>query len=239
MKLLVKFPTRSRPAKFLDVLSKMILSAQDPSNIDVLVSYDLDDPTMTDRIFKEAEQITSNIMFVGGYSKTKIEAINRDMEEYSKLKNWDIVLLASDDMMPQVQYWDAIVREKFYAETSISDIITGEATPVKYIDLDKALWFFDGHQHRICTLTIMGRQRYERFGYLYHPSYISLWCDNEWTEVNQIEGKLEKFDQVLFFHEHPAWDRTKQMDQLYERNEAFFKRDELNYLQRKQRNFDL
>lgn len=230
MKILVKFPTRGRPEQFLRVLRGMVLMSADPENIKYLISIDDDDQTMTESVFKDAYSITTGIRFVNGTSKTKMEAINRDMDKPQPV--WDIVLLASDDMIPQVQGWDEVIRKGF-----LIDSLENSATiPGKHsVSLDQALWFFDGHQHRICTLVVMGRTRYERFGYLYHPSYISLWCDNEWTEVNQPK----KFDQILFKHEHPAWGGAVPMDALYQRNEAFFERDRMNYERRKQLNFPI
>lgn len=236
MILLIKYPTRSRPQKFLEVLNKMVQFSSHRDKIHYLISYDLDDHTMTQEIFNQAQAITPNILFVGGTSKSKVEAINRDMAEASKLIEWDIVMVASDDMDCQVNGWDEIIRQEF------KDVLKewmGEATPPIMYNLDKALWFFDGHQHRICTLTIMGRARYERFGYLYHPSYISLWCDNEWTDVNMKLGMKHFPDIILFKHEHPAWGGGVPTDELYRRNEAYFKTDQDNYERRKAINFEL
>lgn len=222
LKLLVKFPTRSRPEKFLSVLSEMFSLCKNHDNIEVLVSIDRDDETMTTEVIDKAIAITRNISFQIGTSKSKVEAINRDM---NLAGDWDVVLLASDDMVPRFQGWDEIITSNMN---------------MYFPDTDGFLWFHDGHQHRICTLTIMGRKYYERFNYLYHPSYVSLWCDNEQTDVAIQLNKCKHFpDTILFRHEHPAWDRTKGMDALYERNEAFFKRDELNYYKRKEINFDL
>lgn len=214
LRILVKFPSRNRPGQFLKVLRSMVEMSSDPKNIHYLISADYDDSSMPKEMINEVADLSSYVKIIWGVSNTKIQAINADMQHAG---NWDIVLLASDDMIPQVQGWDNIIREGFNN------------------DLDKALWFFDGSQHRICTLVCMGRKRYEKFGYLYHPSYISLWCDNEWTEVNNPI----KFDTILFRHEHPAHCGGVQMDALYQRNESFFERDRLNYEKRKQQNFPL
>ncbi|MFK5283673.1 hypothetical protein ACI3PL_29270, partial [Lacticaseibacillus paracasei] len=57
-------------------------------------------------------------------------------------------------------------------------------------DFDGVLHLPDGKiKHELCTYSIMGRAYFERFGYIYHPDYTSLWCDNEFTEVAQILGK--------------------------------------------------
>ena len=243
LKILVKFPSRGRPEQFLKVLRMMVEMSTIPESIHYLVSIDTDDESMRGGIITRASAICNAITFVYGASKTKIEAINRDMSFTSE---WDIVLLASDDMLPQVKGWDEVIRKAFGEET-VNEISTSEAWTSldnnvgngrlisSSPNLDQALWFFDGHQHRICTLIVMGKKRYEKFGYLYHPSYISLWCDNEWTGVNQPK----KFEQILFKHEHPAWGGGVPNDALYVRNEAYFERDRMNFEKRKQLNFPI
>jgi len=218
MKILIKYPTRSRPEQFLTVLTKMVTMAKEPDNIKFLVSFDVDDETMNGSIIQRASKIHNDITFVAGTSRNKVHAINRDMEIAGE---WDIVMIASDDMIPCIEHWDDVIRSNFDSS-------------------DQALWFFDGHQHRICTLSIMGKDYYNRFNYLYHPEYTSLWCDNEYTDVAMQLGKMKHFpDTILFKHEHPAWGGGLQMDELYRRNEGYFKKDEAVYMKRKSINFGL
>ncbi|MEM9023254.1 MAG: hypothetical protein AAGB22_05915, partial [Bacteroidota bacterium] len=54
MKLLIKFPTRQRPRKFLMVLRKYVRFMRDKANYEVIVSADLDDPTMNNDAMREA-----------------------------------------------------------------------------------------------------------------------------------------------------------------------------------------
>ena len=248
LRILVKMPTRSRPAQFLKVLRMMVEMSAKPANVAYMVTVDQDDLTMTDSIMSQAMSINPTIGFCFGTSKNKVDAINRDLK-HPYMTDWDIVLLASDDMVPQVQGWDEVIRKAFSEESehivSTDEVwesanpglfsASGKTTVLTKHNLDQALWFFDGHQHRICTLVVMGRKRYERFGYLYHPSYISLWCDNEWTEVNQPR----KIETILFKHEHPAWGGAVPNDALYQRNEAYFERDRMNFEKRKQLNFPI
>jgi hypothetical protein len=219
MRILVKYPTRQRPAQFLQTLREYYTRAKDNSKIEYLISYDKDDSKMNQNIIDQANSIGLNIKCVSGYSKSKIHACNRDLE---KAEDWDIVVLVSDDMFVQVDGWDEIIRNKmkeFYSDT------------------DGCLWFWDGHQERICTFTIMGRKYFERFGYLYHPSYASLWCDNEFTEVAQGLGKIKYFKERIVEHVHPCWGKKMQVDDLYRLNESFYKADHEVYVKRKQKNF--
>jgi hypothetical protein len=215
MKILVKFPTRTRPEQFLKTLNDWYKKAKDNSNIEYLISYDKDDSTMTPGIIAKANSLGKNIKMVAGLSKSKIDACNRDMKKTLK---WDIVLLISDDMFVQVEGWDEIIRDKMKDH---------------YPDTDGCLWFNDSHQNRICTLSCMGRKYYERFNYLYHPSYKSLWCDNEYTDVAKKLHRMTYIDFKLVNHQHPCWGKAVPIDDLYRTNERFFRLDGDNYNKRK------
>ena len=85
-------------------------------------------------------------------------------------------------------------------------------------------------------MCIMGRAYYNRFNYIYHPSYNSLFCDNEFQEVSRLLGKEYKSDLTLFKHEHPVWS-GEQYDQLMTRNESFYQVDKRVYEQRKRNDY--
>lgn len=220
--ILVKFPTRSRPERFLEMLNMYVLSCNDREGVDYLVSIDTDDATMTDVVCGKALQIAKgHIKIVRGMSPNKIHACNRDLENLDE--KYRIIILASDDMQPMVQGWDTIIREQMEQQ---------------YPDTDGCLWFYDGHQSRICTMNIMGRKYFDELGYMYHPSYISLWCDNEFTDVATAKQKISYYNTCLFRHVHPMWERKgEEMDELYRANESYFKRDQNNYNKRKANGF--
>ena len=133
-----------------------------------------------------------------------------------------VLILASDDMICQKKGWDVIVEKTMKN---------------KFPDLDGVLYFPDGFTD-LNTMCILGKEYYNRFGYIYHPAYKSLWCDNEFQEVAQRLGKEYRSTEILFKHEHPVWSGEKQ-DQLYQINERFYQEDKRTFEQRKARNFDL
>ena len=220
-KILLKFPTRSRPQTFLNVLRLLVENSSNPKDINYLVSYDIDDPTMQGKIIEKTMSIPKYIAMFSGHSHSKIHACNRDINQVT---GWDIVVLMSDDMIPQTYGWDEIIRQKMQKH---------------FPDTDGALWFNDGYQDRICTLNIFGKKYYDRFGYLYHPHYTSLWCDNEMTEVAKRLEKLQYFPDVIFKHEHPMNNTRVRKDRLYDKNESYYHADEKVYKKRELINFDL
>ncbi len=228
MKLLIKFPTRGRPDQVLPLLERYRDMLSGRHDVCFLITLDVDDPTMQNSVvmkrlnrLSEGRSGISSIVSIGN-SKTKIQAVNADMDKAPS--DWDVILLASDDMVPQKQGYDAIIFEHMLSH---------------YPDLDGTLWFFDGYTRKVCTLVVMGKPYYERFGYIYHPDYLSLWCDNEWTEVAKKLGKLQYVDCTIIKHEHFANTKTIKADTLYKRNEAFYEQDKALYHLRKKNGFHL
>ena len=208
-KILFKFATRSRPELFKRGL-KSINDNCISDNYTVLVSADIDDLTM--------QNIGSckNCVLVFSRSESKIHAINRDME---LIPDWDIVINMSDDMTFIHHGFDNIIRESFDS-------------------LDQCLHFPDGNRNDLITLSILGRQFYEKFNYIYNPEYKSLYCDNEQTEVAQTLGLYKFIDNQIFEHLHPAYGKSN-FDIQYQRTESFNEVDKQTYLRRKGINFGL
>lgn len=217
LRILVKFPTRSRPEKFINSLTKMMALAVRKNLIEVIVSYDEDDATMTPEIIVQAESL-GNIKCVKGVNKNKVDAVNRDMD---KAGQWDIILLMSDDMVCQIRAWDDFLRLQFN------------------YGLDLCPHFNDGYKGTtLCTLAIMGKTYYERFNYIYNPCYTSLFCDNESMEVAKKLNRYKYINKVLFKHEHYSNGRDK-MDELMKHTESFYDSDNKIYNERKKVNFGL
>ncbi len=197
-KILLKLPTRQRRIKFFDVLDRYRLMATDPANIRWVATCDEDDREMnTGGVRSLLQNMGVEVHY--GPARTKIEACNADIPS----DGWDILVLASDDMIPQVQGWDEIIREQM---------------KVCFPDLDGILNFHDGHQgDRINTLPVMGVNWYRRWGYVYNPIYQTMYCDTELTEVSRMFGKEIYLDKVIIEHRHP-YSGAIPMDDLYIRN---------------------
>jgi hypothetical protein len=223
MTILVQFPTRARPEKFKEVLLKYIKMAETPSDMVFNISMDSDDLSMNNPSIREwFSELQTKYALTFNYSnnKSKIEAVNANID---KIDSWDIVLLASDDMIPVVCGYDTVIREhmsQFFPDT------------------DGVLWYYDGFRKDLNTLSIMGRSYFNRFGYIYHPSYKSEWCDNEYQDIFTQLNKYKKIDMMIIRHEHPCWMRQK-YDALAEKNRKYVALDMKNYQIRKTNNFGL
>lgn len=215
-KILLKFPTRLRPEKFLHCLSKAFELANDKENLKALVSYDSDDKTMTSEVIEKAKAL-GDVECISGTSKNKIDAVNRDMD---KSGEWDILVLLSDDMECETKGWDDIIRLRFEERS------------------DRILHFNDGYRGQdLLTLPIMDRRYYERTQYIYHPDYISLWCDNEQMEVGRKLNRYRYYPAVLFRHKMAM--NGFEQDDLHKHTESFFEQDKKTFMLRRAKGFPL
>lgn len=210
MRILIKFPTRQRPEQFKQTVQAYIGLLADPDNTRFLFSCDTDDPSMCNEEMRSyIAQLPVGNRLVYGSSKSKIEAINRDLNEYEY--PWDILLLASDDMLPNQYGYDNLIRQQFEANGP-----------------DRFLWINDGRQDRICTISCMDRAYYQRDGFIYDPLFVSLWCDNLQTDLAIERGRMLKAPNWIT-NQSPDWGGYIQSDPLYRRNNRFFKSDERTY----------
>ena len=221
--LLIQFPTRERPDKFLLVAKKYIDLLHDKENWIMNVSCDEDDFTMNNpKMIKKVYELApeGHIYLNFNDNKSKIQAVNADVDSFS----WNILLLASDDMIPKEPNYDKTIRDLYKRF---------------YPNYDGVLHFNDGYQKaNLNTLCIIGYTYYCRFGYIYHPSYLSLYADDEFDLVSKHLGKKMYFDQVIIKHEHPNLGYGEN-DQLYLKNGKLDAIDRKNFRDRKSINFGL
>jgi hypothetical protein len=228
MRILLKCPTRSRPAQFLRILNQYVSLANRPDLLGICISCDLDDTTMTDGIIQQSiKNITYRVNWSETYygnSTNKIEAVNANINDVTW--PWEMVIIVSDDMVPQVKGYDDVLRSHMIANFS---------------DTDGILWVNDGTQgENLNTISIMGRKMYDSFGYLYHPAYKSLFCDTEFTDLckSSLASKCTYIPHVLIKHEHPGTGFPQKNDALYARNNSFWYTDLMTYISRKNYEYD-
>lgn len=203
MNILCKYPSRSRPELFASTLSEWQRRAVQPDRLRWLVSLDVDDPALPEYRSKCDALDLDPIL---GTSKNKIEAVNRDMDRAGDW--WDVLVVVSDDMLPVVDGWDDIIERHMPT-------------------LDMGLWFIDGRQNELCTLSIFGRPIYDWMKCVYHPIFESVYADNYYHLVMEHAGKLKRIGSRVFEH---RW-RKENDDALMKRNEdrAIHQRDRARF----------
>lgn len=229
MKMVVKFPTRNRPDKFMSVLDRYLGYLSGTNEVHFVISYDHDDRSMNNQNMwsyfdRLCAQHMGRIHPICGKSTSKISAVNADLNVVRAI-NPHVILLASDDMIPVEGGYDDIIKHYMFKH---------------FPDTDGVLHFNDGYSgvDRLITLSILGMKYFNRFGYLYHPAYKSVFPDNEFTNVARMLGKVVYTDKVIIQHQ---WTGQFTNDELHKRNESqdMYNQDGPVYAQRTLNNYDL
>lgn len=220
MKILYKFPVRSRKEKMFQVMDIYLNHIVDLSNSQFVITCDNDDLILNTQDVKDQVAKLPNTTIEYYDNKNKIAAVNAGMEG----KNFDILFLMSDDMIPLVKGFDNIIRDLMQR---------------KFPDTDGVIFLNDGRQgNELNTLSIIGRKYYDRFGYIYHPAYISLYADTEFTAVQKFLNRYVYCDSVLVEHQHHSFGKSK-CDDLHVKNDSYCSVDRDTFFRRKQNNFDI
>lgn len=213
MKIVLKFPSRSRSSKFFAALDNIFSTAK--TDVKVYATLDIDDRIMyNDTVFKRLQSYEDKVTATWGLSKNKIHAINRDLDKIEE--DWQVLICMSDDFYFLKNGWDLEM---------ISDIVEN------FSDTDFFLHYPDGIQKKTSTFNITGRKYFERQNHIYHFDFVSVYCDNLETDLAKHRGKYLFIDKMLFEHRHPVYNKCD-WDEQYRQTEstANYAKDKATYL---------
>lgn len=214
--ILFKLTSRSRPEKLIRTIEN-IKSMVKSEDYVILCTLDEDDESLIP--IKEKLSSYDKVVCHYGLSKSKVDAINRDM---NLAPTWDILVNVSDDQVFLIKEFDKIIKDHVAA--------VGGDCFLHYPD--------ENAKHHLATMSIMDRKYYDRDGYIYHPDYTSLWCDNEAMEVAKKRNRYFYFSNKIFDHYHPVYKKSA-WDAQYHKTESFFEADRQVFKRREAENFGL
>lgn len=219
MTICYNYASRQRPDKFFEGLDN-ICQLSKSQDYFIVAKLDHDDHTMNNKGVYERFGSYAELIVKWGHSKSKIDAINRGLTD---LPPFDILINFSDDMRFIMAGFDEQIRSDFKKH---------------FPDLDGFLHYPDQYaKDRVSTMSILGKKYFERFNYVYHEQYYSLFCDDEETEKAKLLGKYHYSPLQIFEHRHYVMGAAHK-DELYRRNDSY-QADKIIYEQRKAKNFDL
>jgi glycosyltransferase involved in cell wall biosynthesis len=133
-----------------------------------------------------------------------------------------VIIAVADDFVPPPNWDESLLALK----------------PEGWQDGEHVVHVNDGFIGHIFTLAILTRKRYDRFGYLWYPGYESMFVDTEFGEVAKRDGVVIEAMQLLFEHMHHACGkRPKDSADANHENDVRWKRGEMLFNYRKQRDF--
>jgi hypothetical protein len=168
-------PSRGRIVQAENAIEEWLVAASGHHDIEYILSVDDDDDVAGYRTMAERR----GVGLIVGRNRSIVDAVNRAAAKATG----DMFIVVSDDFGCPAG-WDEVLAE-----------ILGDQR-------DVAVLVHDGMDARILTLPIVGRELYERLGYVYHPDYISMFCDDDLTETARGDGKLIDARHVVFPHRH-------------------------------------
>src|ERR1051325_1576707 len=146
MKITVIHPSRGRPKEAFITACKWRDRAD--SEFEYILSIDNDDKSLQSYISIFYDYGPTGLGHTN-HNKTAIEAINHA----AKIATGDLLVVISDDF-DCPEHWDTLLLTELAGKS------------------DFCVKTDDGLQPTLITLPIMDRIYYERYGYVYHPSYL-------------------------------------------------------------------
>lgn len=187
MKILFNFASRSRPEKFRKVCANLMEMCES-DNYQILAKIDYNDKRRNEYLHRFNGPM-DKIIFKEGKSQSKIHAINRDIPQ----DGWDILVDVSDDFVFIKKGFDNIIRQHCGPDDCLH-------FPEPFATKEN----IKTPDNNIIIMACMGREYYQRFGYIFNPQYVSLFCDNELTEVAKKSGRYKFVNEDIFYHAHPS-----------------------------------
>lgn len=210
-KISIIHPSRSRPEQAELIIKLWLRNAKDQSKIQYILSVDHNDKDLNRyRRISEVYGVKLHIAM----NKSAIEAINRA----TRKSEGNLIIVVSDDFL----------CEKDWDEKLLSELEGKEDYLVKTVDCI---------QPTLITLPVMDRAYYNRFGYVYEPGYLHMFCDEEMTTVGHMLGKVIKSD-IVFEHIHYSTGKF-QKDSISTKNDKTWNQGKKYFQERLKRNFGI
>lgn len=174
--------TTARPHLIAAALRRWFDQARYPENVEAIVCVDQPDAESGRRAIDTLPGTARVRLVVNAGPRTCVAGWN----EAAKAVTGEVVIALSDDFAAP-PHWDEALAT---------------LEPAGWWCGDRVVAVWDGNNGDVFTLPILTRTRLARFGYLFHPSYESLYCDAEFTAVAKAEGVVIEARHLLFEHHH-------------------------------------
>ncbi len=179
-----------RGKEALKAMYLWLSKAQNPGAVEWIFAVDADDqPTL-------AELEGHRVVVVPGESKGPVAAWNA----VAAASEGHILIQMSDDWIPAAR-WDRLIVDR-----------------VSNLRREAVLRIDDGHRKdALITMAILTRAYYQRYGYVFHSSYFSMFSDNEFSLQAMRDGVILDAREIKFTHDHPIF-TGEPLDPVYQRS---------------------
>lgn len=186
MKFSLIHPSRQRPNKSFNAIQKWCEFGQE-KDFEVIVSLDESDPLLN--TYKELYSRNKYVNLIVNPNRSAVDAINNA----AKVAKGEVFIVVSDDT-DTILRWDAVLRG-----------VIGSRK-------DFVLKVHDGIQDWLCTMPIMDREYYNRFGYIYYPEFRHMFCDTLLTHQADALKRMIWRNDIKFDHLHYSVRKSEKDD---------------------------
>lgn len=196
--------SRGRPALCPKTAREWISKASGNNSLEYILSLDEDDAANYAKVIEELRPIVDLKVKIAP-NTCMVQAVN----VATPLATGDIIIFVPDDMgCPE--RWDSSLLERL----ARSKFRLGD---------EFCFYVRDGihaDPYELQTHPYVSKALYKRLGYLYHPAYMSVYADNDFTAVTKGLGCIVDATDLLFEHRHPMvgkapWDDTYTHENSY------------------------
>lgn len=183
--------TRGRAARAYQAQHEWLTAAADPDSIEHIFAIDADDQPSLPLALQRAVVVPGGGGCVAAWNAAAAASTGR------------VMVQMSDDWTPPL-HWDRQILER------LGDL-----------DRPAVLAINDGHRpDDLLCMAILTRARYQQQGHLFHPRFKSMYSDNYFTHCAHRDGVIIPARDLIFHHNHPAFDQLIPVDQTYAESNA-------------------
>lgn len=180
----ILLPSRGRPDNIVRLANSIFETASNPSEIEIIVRLDEDDPKLEQYMDNPPKQTT--------YFTGPRVVLSELWNECYKRSTGDILMHAGDDIVFRTKEWDRILQEKFNEfEDNIVFVFGDDGSP---------------HNGTFGTHGFIHRKWVETVGYFVPPYFSSDYND---TWLNEVAQKINRHVHIPILTEHMHPDFNK------------------------------
>lgn len=218
MKFSLVHPSRNRAVKAFNTFSDWMMNASGEHHYEYIVSID-DTDSQAQEYRNRFDKMATVIQ---NQNRSLVDAVNRGAE----MSTGDCIIVVSDDF-DSPKNWDR----------DLDDFITTSIESDQY-----AIHVNDDYSYpkELLTIPILSQQLFRRLGYIYHPSYFSMYADNDIFEACKLIGVLHDCGHLTFRHNHYTVNRSpNDMTYIRQNSQQAYQLGQSTIIQRRARKFDL
>jgi len=182
-----------RPELARKIRDKWLNYARNPEKIEYITYFDsFDQKELRKKILKK-----ENIIEV--YSPYSFGIVKK-CNAAAKLASAKCIVVATDDTIPEIDWDEKLIESADWNTEVVLNTMDGTEE-------------FDKRTYMVKTV-ILSKKRYKKLGYVLHPNFKHVYCDNFHTWISHKDDVVIQRKDIMFEHLHPSIGKSEP-DEFY------------------------